>query len=381
MRKNTGRVLPLLVLTAAVATGCAAGKGERTASPSPAAGRSGVPAGSGAAEAEKPAGVDWSGADLFVALGEANRVAAVDAGSARSLGQVTVGRNHHGLAIAPDGKLLVVPSMVAQGEIDLVKAETGEVVARLPVGTVVHHAAVDSSGRTAYVAAAPDRVVTVDLRERRVTGRITAGAGANYLDVSPDGKRVFVANQEEGTVSFIDTARGEVTASVPVGGRPDHIAVNRAGDRIYVALGGDGAVAEVAVAERRILRRFRVGDAPHGVALVDGERQLVATTADKLAVVDLAGGAVTTTVDLPGAMAHVAASPDGSQAWISVPAWKALAVWNVARKQLAGVIDLGAPPHQVAIRSGAPAIPEERLDPVPGAKDGNMAGHEEHHGG
>ena len=53
--------------------------------------------------------------------------------------------------------------------------------------------------------------------------------------VTPDGKKVYVANNEDNTTSVIDTTTNTVTATVPVGTYPSGVAVGPDGTKVYVA--------------------------------------------------------------------------------------------------------------------------------------------------
>ena len=52
--------------------------------------------------------------------------------------------------------------------------------------------------------------------------------------VSPDGKRVYVANQQSNNISVIDTETNRVTATVSVGSSPFGVATTPDGSKVYV---------------------------------------------------------------------------------------------------------------------------------------------------
>jgi YVTN family beta-propeller protein len=71
-------------------------------------------------------------------------------------------------------------------------------------------------------------------------------AEAYGVAVTPDGKRVYVANQGNwpnirNTVSVIDTATNTVTATGPVGAGPYGVVVTPDGENVYVVNGGEPA--------------------------------------------------------------------------------------------------------------------------------------------
>jgi YVTN family beta-propeller protein len=60
------------------------------------------------------------------------------------------------------------------------------------------------------------------------------GTDPSGVAVTPDGKRVYVANRESGTVSVIHTATNTVAKTIPVGIFPNSVAVTPDGTKVYV---------------------------------------------------------------------------------------------------------------------------------------------------
>ncbi|HZP99664.1 MAG TPA: cytochrome D1 domain-containing protein [Reyranella sp.] len=82
-----------------------------------------------------------------------------------------------------------------------------------------------------------DRITVIDLKTNKVIGRLTAGAGAAGLSISPDGKRAYVANRSAGSISIlaIDGQKVSLVKTVPLVGAADLIS--------HVALSPDGVTA------------------------------------------------------------------------------------------------------------------------------------------
>ena len=81
-----------------------------------------------------------------------------------------------------------------------------------------------------------------------------------------DGKRVFVSNGE-GTVMAIDTANDAVIATIRVGQRPWNMAITPDGRKLYVANGRSNSVSVIDTTSNRKLRDVTVGEAPWGVVV------------------------------------------------------------------------------------------------------------------
>lgn len=176
----------------------------------------------------------------------------VNAATGATVHDYFVGSNPRGIAVTPAGKYVFVANFASSGVsvIDTTTQTVGDVdfssVSGLawpsPVGV-----ALDLSGARAYVTdtsighrlcrfdakAPPARVVNADC--------VVVGEDDNdsampvALAVSPDGRRVYVVNRGEGSISVVDTRAWSVTRTFPLGySTPNGIAVSSSGKRAYV---------------------------------------------------------------------------------------------------------------------------------------------------
>jgi YVTN family beta-propeller protein len=141
---------------------------------------------------------------------------------------------------------------------------------------------------------------------------LPVGRGAEGFDVSPDGKEIWAANAEDGTVSIIDVAAKKViqtlAANVPGANRlkftPD-------GKRVFVTTLGGPDLTIIDAATRKELKRVPLGRGAAGIQMQpDGLRAYVACTPDNyVAVIDLATLLVVGRIEAGG-------QPDGL-AWVT----------------------------------------------------------------
>src|SRR5262249_50781347 len=80
--------------------------------------------------------------------------------------------------------------------------------------------------------------------------------------VTPDGSRVYVANQGSSSVSVINTATNTVTATVGVGHLPFGVAVTPDGKLIYVVNSSTHNVSVIDTATNTVTTTVAVGSAP-----------------------------------------------------------------------------------------------------------------------
>jgi YVTN family beta-propeller protein len=116
---------------------------------------------------------------------------------------------------------------------------------------------------------------------------VKVGNGSEGFDVSPDGKEIWVANSQDGTISIITVASKSVTdtiaANVPGANRlkftPD-------GARVLVSSLLTGELTILESATRKEIKRLKLGHGNAGILVQpDGERAFVACSPDNYIVV------------------------------------------------------------------------------------------------
>src|SRR5208337_3909894 len=116
------------------------------------------------------------------------------------------------------------------GSISVVDGQTGAVVATIPVGKRPRGMRLSPDGRLLYVALSgspkggpgvdesklppPDRTAdgigVVDLATQRLLRVLPSGADPEAFDVTPDGKTLYVSNEDAAQTSVVDLATGTV---------------------------------------------------------------------------------------------------------------------------------------------------------------------------
>lgn len=151
--------------------------------------------------------------------------------------------------------------------------------------------------------------------------------------LSADGRYAVTANATADSVSLADVSEGKVLTETPVGKRPFAVTLSRDGKRALVSNQYSDSITVLAVAPPTLhaIATIPVGDEPRGVAFAaDGKMAFVALSGDNaLAVVDLARKQVVERVAVGTEPWHVGLTPDG----------KTLAVGN-ARSQDVSVMDV-----------------------------------------
>lgn len=170
---------------------------------------------------------DTESKTVFVTLQQSGRVAAFDLATQTLKWNMPVGNAPAGIVMLPDDKRVLV-------------ALTGE-----------------------------DRIVTVDPKDGSVKGTLQTGKGAHNFWPKGDGRHYFLSNRVEGTVSLIDTKdEPRVVSSVRIPGGPDCMDITPDGRELWVTQRFLRRVAIVDIDTMKVVGSVPVGKSPHGVYMM-----------------------------------------------------------------------------------------------------------------
>jgi YVTN family beta-propeller protein len=150
-------------------------------------------------------------------------------------------------------------------------------------------------------------------------------------------------------VYAISAATRNVTDSVTVPIAASSMVFGRGDTLLYVSSFGGGAVSEIGLKAKMTVRRtFATGGTPQGMAVSpNGNTLYVANEAGWLNAIDLAGGTITTPLNLPGGPFGLALTPDGTQLYVTLAHSGGIAVVDRLTVTLDKVIAAGLTPRRV----------------------------------
>jgi YVTN family beta-propeller protein len=138
-----------------------------------------------------------------------------------------------------------------------------------------------------------DSVSVIDLanapRVVRV-GPIAVGKGPEGIDLSPDGKEIWVAHRGDGGLSIIDTATDKVVQTIAMGTRmANRVKFTRDGKRVLVSDPPSNQLLVYDASSRQLVKKIESEAGPEGILIApDGKRAFIAcSAAGKVAVLDL----------------------------------------------------------------------------------------------
>lgn len=268
----------------------------------------------------------------------------------------------HNVQITPDGKTLLAVGteammMTMDGNAGAHDGEAKGILlvfkaddlaagpsAQIEVGEHPAHVIADRDGKRAFVTNSEDGTVTVvDLVTASVVGTIPTGSFPHGMRMNPAGDEIYAANVESGSVSVLDPAGFKEIEQIAVGKAPVQVGFTPDGARLFVSLRDDDSVAVIDPVERSVLDRIAVGDGPIQVyATPDSAFVLVANQgteeepSDTVSVIEVATNQVIRTIrtgagahgvalDDKGQLAFITNIVDGSVSIIGIPSWEVIA--------------------------------------------------------
>jgi YVTN family beta-propeller protein len=134
----------------------------------------------------------------------------------------------------------------------LVDPMSKHVVARVGVDITGHEVAVSPDGHFGYVPVRPhcahfgpdgllyvsaelaNAIYIVDTKTRSLAGEIPTGASHTHmLVISPDGRRIYTANNEAGSVSVLDLQARTLVTTIPISKKVQRISISPDGKFVF----------------------------------------------------------------------------------------------------------------------------------------------------
>jgi hypothetical protein len=192
------------------------------------------------------------------------------------------------LAVAPTARLGGTPLALVTADLEssvvAVDLSTNRVARRLR--TLPDPRSIESVGLVgalvAHTAVGRLSLIDSDLRVRPVTRQL---AEPRYAAVSPDGRLAYVTDSGRHEVAVVDVRGRRVLGRVVVRGACRHLGIDRAGTRLWVALGNKAdELAVLSLSDRarpRVVGRIRPPFLAHDVGFTPGGRRVWVTSGDR----------------------------------------------------------------------------------------------------
>jgi PQQ-dependent catabolism-associated beta-propeller protein len=187
----------------------------------------------------------------YVSNEDDQSVSVIDTDRAAVVGTVEVGKRPRGLKLSPDGAHLYVA------------------VSGMPkCGPTVSDE--ECARRKRDFAA--DGIADIDTATLKVSRMLQVGTDPEQFDVSADGRRLFISNEDAGTLSVFDLQKSAILSKIPVGKEPEGARVGPDGKWVLVTSEVGNAVTILDTRSFEPLWSIAVGKRPRDAAFTpDGK--------------------------------------------------------------------------------------------------------------
>ncbi len=312
---------------------------------------------------------------LFVALRDADAVAAVDMGTGEEVARISTGVVPLSVLMTPDERYLFVANTggvisTDENRLTVIETATHQVAAVIEVDIGPLDLTVSADGQLVYVTNSESKSISViDVasltRRTRIRVPISGERGPYGVAIHPDGKRLYVTDINGNQVLIVDTARRATIGRIDVIEDPRSLVISADGKRLYVSGGdfdddGDGGISVIDTESESVVTTLRMDGGIFRLALSpDGSRLYATDRANaQLIVVDVAQNRVVNSVQvLPEGeeTRDLFVSRDGSQIYVANQNSNELVIFDAESFQILRTLSFEDRPRGIALRS-QPAV-------------------------
>ena len=271
----------------------------------------------------------------YVSNEDGASVSVIDTGTEQVIATIPVGKRPRGLKLNADGSLLYVAvSGLPKCPPSVPDAECAKLKRDLQA----------------------DGIARIDTSTLKLTGVLKSGSDPEQFDLSRDGHRLYVSNEDSAQATVLDTASGAIVGTLPMGHEPEGVRVAPNGKWVIVTSETDNAISIVDTATLRVLKTVKVGVRPRDLAFTpDSDFAYVSGEGDaSLSRVPIPSGApVTRVLQLQKTARPMGVVFDAAQQRIYMSTGRGGTVAVVARDgdvgKLVTEIPVGARPWGIAL--------------------------------
>lgn len=274
---------------------------------------------------------------VYVSDETGSSIVVVDGQSGEIVQRIAVGKRPRGLRLTHDGTRLLV-------------ALSGSPIG----GPGVDESKLPPADRTA------DGIGVVDVSSGTVIRKYQSGQDPESFAMSPDGRTLYISNEDAAEMSVLDLERGTITQRVKVGDEPEGVTVRPDGRVVYVSCEATNEVVAVDTTTFKVVARIASGPRPRSTEFDKTGTTGFITNENgaTITVFDSTTHKVTVTIQIPRAEGTptpprpmgLALSPDGRHMFASLGRAKSVAVIDIAKRALVRTIeDVGARPWGIGV--------------------------------
>jgi YVTN family beta-propeller protein len=284
------------------------------------------------------------GYSVYVSNERSGDLTVINGGDFRVAATIAVGKRPRGIHSSPDGKTVYVALSGTPIEGPPQLDSHGNPVFANKQGGDEDDADADKSA---------DGIGVVDAATRKLRRKLNAGSDPEEFDLSKDGKRIYISNEDTKTASVINIVTGKLEHIIPVGQEPEGVTTTPDGKQFYVTCEAGGDIYAIDTRDFTVAAHFKVNGRPRSVAFLTTAAIgfIPSESAGELNVVDTTRINVLKTITLPAGSRpmRVRVAPDEKQLFVSNGRAGTVAVFDAHSYELLETIKVGPRPWGIGI--------------------------------
>ncbi len=294
-------------------------------------------------------------ASLLVLNKIENTLAIIDPSNMTVLGRVPTGDGPHEVITSADGRIAYVANYGAQkpgNSLSIIDLEARKEIKRVDLGPLMRpHGMVEAGGKIYFTAEVNRAVARYNPATSSVDWMMGTGQnGTHLLCVTPDERRIYTANIGSDSVTVIEFNATPPAASkithISVGKQPEGLDLSPDGRELWVGHNGDGGVSIIDTATNAVKETIKVGKVPIRVKFTrDGKRVLISDPEQgQLAVFDAATRKEVKRIDVGQVPVGILVTPDNTRAFVATMQTGRVVAINLTDLTVAGHVEPGKGP-------------------------------------
>lgn len=289
-----------------------------------------------------------------------NDLAIVDPETMKITGRVAVGTGPHEVVISDDGKTAFVANYGAQtpgNTLSIIDIAAAKELRRVDLGPLLRPHGIQLIGGKLYFTAEVSRAIArYDPDTDKVDWIMGTGQNVSHMIVgSSDQKSFYTANIGSDTVTMfrlqnVPPASSTIT-QIPVGKQPEAIDLSPDGKEVWVGLNAENAVEIIDTASAKSVMKLPLGGRPYRVRFTPDGRTVVNTIfqSKEIVLIDAVSRKETRRIKLESTPFGVTFSKDGKTAFITAAQPDVVLRVDLETGEITGRVETGRSPDGIAL--------------------------------
>ncbi len=298
---------------------------------------------------------------VLVALNKADAtLAIIDPAGMKVTAKVPTGEGPHEVILSTDGRTAYVANYGNQtpgNSFSIIDLATAKELRRVDLGPLLRPHGIQLLGGKIYFTAEVNRAIgRFDPVGNKVDWIMGTGQNGSHMVVgTADQRRFYTANIGSDSVTMFELQAvppsGSKIVQIPVGRQPEAIDLSPDGKEVWIGLNAEGSVEIVDTANARSVQKIDTGGRPYRVKFVpDGQRVVCTLPMTKeLVIIDVSTRKITKRIKLENAPLGIVFSADGKTAFISAVEPDAVLKVNLDTGEVTGRVETGKVPDGIAV--------------------------------